>query len=92
MNLKQSILDSPLTFRPLEGQIQGLEDVAFKDTEIVFVIMPDGQNLRIEGDVDKIQEGTTAEYQIGSVKPFYDNQRNKRVEIMALDIERCETS
>jgi hypothetical protein len=36
MNLKQSILDSPLTFRPLKGQLRGLEDVAFKDTEIVL--------------------------------------------------------
>jgi hypothetical protein len=55
---------------------------------IIFVNIPDGENLRIEAEVDSTRQDGLGQYQIGSTRLFRDNNRNKRVEVTTLDIER----
>jgi hypothetical protein len=69
-----------------------MKDIKFKDTEVVFITTSTGQKLRIEAEIDRIFDSTTDEYQIGAINLFHDNQRNKRVEITTIDVERCETT
>jgi hypothetical protein len=55
---------------------------------IIFVNIPDGENLRIEAEVDYTLEHGLGQYQIGSTRLFRDDRRNKRVEVTTLDMER----
>jgi hypothetical protein len=56
--------------------------------EIIFVNIPDGENLRIEAEVDQATENGLGQYQIGTTRLFRDSRRNKRVEVTTIDIER----
>lgn len=84
----RKIVESPHRFCPVQARIAGLEDVQPKHTGILFVKIPDGENLRIEAEVDNTLQNGLGQYQIGSTRVFRDNRRNKRVEVTTLDIER----
>jgi hypothetical protein len=84
----QKIVGSPHCFCPAQARIINLEDVQPKHTGIIFVNVPDGENLRIEAEVDYTSEDGLGQYQIGTTRLFRDDRRNKRVEVTTLDIER----
>ena len=90
MKTREKIVDWPERFCPLESRIVGLKDVEFKHAEIIFVRMPDGANLRIEAEVDKVLESVKGQFQIGTIRLFKDDRRNKRVDITMVDVERYE--
>jgi hypothetical protein len=86
--MRQRIVESPHYFCPVQARIPSLEDIKPKHMGIIFVNIPDGENLRIEADVDYTLEGGLGQYQIGTTQLFRDDRRNKRVEVTTLDIER----
>lgn len=75
-------------FTPAQSQMTRTQDIEAKHTGVIFVTSPSGQDFRIEADLDLVSTCETGEYQIGTTKLFYDNQRNKRVEVTIVDIER----
>jgi hypothetical protein len=91
MKTRQKIVDWSERFRPLESRIIGLKDAEFKHTEIIFVKTPDGANLRVEAEVDMVLESVKGQYQIGTIRLFKNDRRNKHVDITMIDIERYET-
>lgn len=61
----------------------------FKDTEIVFVTMPDvNLSLRLEAEIDRSNDGERDEYHVGTISMFHNHQRNKMMEITMVDIEK----
>jgi hypothetical protein len=86
--MRQKIVESPQYFCPVQARIPSLEDIKPKHMGIIFVNIPDGENLRIEADVDYTLDSGLGQYQIGTTQLFRDDRRNKRVEVTTLDIER----
>ena len=80
--------ESPHFFCPAQAKIFSLKDIKPKHMGIIFIDIPDGENLRIEAEVDYTREDGLGQYQIGSTRLFRDNKRNKRVEVTTIDIER----
>ena len=83
-------MDWPERFCPLDSRVIGLKDVEFKHTEIIFVQTPDGESLRVEAEVDKVLESVKGQYQIGTIRLFKNDRRNKCVDITTIDVERYE--
>ena len=80
------IVNSPHQFCPVESRTPSLQDIQPKHTEVIFVTIG-GQKLRIEADLDLVFESKRGQYQIGTTRAFYDNQRNRRLEVTTIDIE-----
>jgi hypothetical protein len=90
MKTIQTIVSRPADFCPMKSRISNLNDVqlAPKHTEIIFVRTNDGQELRLEGEIDSAFDGGPGKHQFGSTRLFRDDQRNKRVEVTTIDIGR----
>jgi hypothetical protein len=89
MKLRKKIVDWPERFRPAQGRTQSLEDVNFKDTEILSLTTQHGHNLRVEADIDvTYYDDNSVGYQVGSQSVFRNDQRNKRVDLSIIDPER----
>lgn len=84
----RKIIESPSTFCPVQSRIPSLQDVNPRHMEIIFVNIQDGDNLRIEAELDCAFESDSDQYQVGTTKLFRDDRRNKRVEVTTLDFER----
>lgn len=96
MNLLQKIVSRDQDFCPKSSNLMSLYEVQLypKYTEIIFVISPSGQSLRVETDIEVVYkheaDGITVirTCQLGTTRMFEDNHRNKRVEVTTVDIER----
>ncbi|RFU35360.1 hypothetical protein B7463_g1011, partial [Scytalidium lignicola] len=80
----------PELFSPAESRMQELKDVKPVHSEIIFVTTRGGQHLRVEADLDAILDESgnkTVGYLTGTVRLYYNNQRNKRFETTTVDIE-----
>lgn len=76
-------------YRPVGGNVACLEDVKWRDTEIVFVSRPGLQTTyRLEADIDHDYDDETDHYNIGTTRFFYDNRRNKMMDITVIDVEK----
>lgn len=75
---------------PVEGRNQDLADARFKHTGVMFVSLPTGEAVRVEVDIDTIYVDTsgTREYQYGGYRVFKDDDRNKRLDITTIDVEK----
>lgn len=92
-NVKKRILAWSSRYKPVEGSVRSIEEVQFKDTEVIFVTVggvgSNGQALRIEADIERIHTARKQdEYQMGTRRLFKDNETNKRLEITTIDIEK----
>ncbi|KAF4634051.1 hypothetical protein G7Y89_g4051 [Cudoniella acicularis] len=88
MKLKQKIIDMSSytgTFCTLNGDVWGTENVSFQDTMCFFFRNSQNIDVRIEADIDRSTEG---EYQIGTIRHFLNNARNKFIEIFSIDVEK----
>ncbi|KUJ20585.1 uncharacterized protein LY89DRAFT_771518 [Mollisia scopiformis] len=83
--LCQKILSWPEKFVPADGRYKLMQDVPFKDTEVIFFRTTDGP-FRLEVEIDTLAE--TGEYQVGSIRLFRDNNRNKRIRVTNVDVEK----
>jgi hypothetical protein len=101
MNLIQKITSRDQDFCPRKSKTNSLSDVTLdpKHTEIIFITLPKGQTLRLEADIEnvfmeKVEEGVHKvyrKYQLGTIRLFQNDQRNKRVEVTTVDIERYQS-
>lgn len=91
-NVMKRILAWPSRYKPVEGSVDRVEEVNFKNTEIIFVsvggVGSNGQALRIEADIERIHTRKEDEYQIGTRRLFKDNAINKKLEITTIDVEK----
>ncbi len=89
MKLRKKIVEWPERFRPAHGRTFSLEDVNFKDTEIIYVTTLKGDEYRVEADIDvTYDEDGSVRHQTGSYDVFRDDQSNKRVVLSVVDPER----
>jgi len=94
MRLRDEVLSWNERFRPVQGLTLSLEDVKFKNTEVIFVQMPSGEKYRIEADIDRRFDrdfenyDDEGEYQIGTMRLFKDNTTNRRLDATVVDLER----
>ncbi|CZR61112.1 uncharacterized protein PAC_11008 [Phialocephala subalpina] len=85
--LIHKILDWPERYKPADGKLRSLQEVGFKDTEIVFFETSDGP-FRIEAEIDRLDETKEGEYQAGATRLFKDHNRNKRIRVTTVDVEK----
>jgi hypothetical protein len=90
------IISSPERFCPVQPRTPDLKSTKSQDTEILF-IDTGNRKLRLEADIDNAnileqKDGShlkwVGQYQMGTTSCFEDNTRNKRAEVIAVDIER----
>ncbi len=81
-------------FGPVQGHVLYLEDVEFKNTEVIFVTTPSGNKVRIQAEIDRTYEtsGQDGGYQSGSIRIFHDKEKtednSRKIEITTVDVER----
>lgn len=86
--LRDKILDMAEKFGPADGKYKLIEDVPYKDTEIIFFHTTSDGPFRMEAEIDRIAETCNGEYQIGSTRMFRDHKRNKRLRVTNIDVEK----
>ncbi len=68
-------------------------DGRFKDTAVMMLETgtknQEPKRYRMEAEIDCTFETIPSEYQIGSVRLFFDNRTDKRIEVTTVNIERC---
>jgi hypothetical protein len=88
LKFKGAIVNDPDIFSATAGHTYNMTDmrqVQYRDTVCLFFETSQGVPIRVEGDIDRNYDG---EYQMGSYRPFWNNRRNKHLEITTVDIER----
>lgn len=88
MELRKTIVAQPQRFLPVGAKTMSLDNIKFKDTEVLFVSTRLGQNFRIEAEIDHLYENQVGEYQAGSTQMFTDKVRDDKVKITTVDVER----
>jgi hypothetical protein len=97
MKLRDEIIKSDHPrFVAAHGSTQDLQDIKFKNAEVVFITTSSGQGLRVEAEIDRVYECGTLGYQIGSVHLYrYEKSdkvrttgRNKLIQMTTIDIEK----
>jgi hypothetical protein len=87
--LRQRIIEWPKCFIPVGGNVKDLTGVKQKDTEIVFVEKAGTDvSYRIEAEIDHTHDEGFDHYNVGSIKFFYDNRRNRMMSITTIDLEK----
>lgn len=84
--LRAQILNWKSRFHPADNQTDRIEDVKFRDTEVIFMSLKGNRFVRVEAEVDRIFGGN--EYQLGTTQQFDDSKRNIRLDITTVDIEK----
>jgi hypothetical protein len=79
------IIANPEIFTSFYGINYALEEVEFSHMLCVFLKTSHRIPVRLEVDIDRNAED---KYQLGSMRYFRDNNRNKLVEVCNVDIER----
>lgn len=89
MKLGSKVVEWPERFRPAQARLASLEEMNFKDTEIISVTTNDGNKLRVEAEIDvRYDDEGSVEYQLGSYEVFRDDHSSRRVELSIIDPER----
>lgn len=90
LRMLDKIMSLPDYFRPAQSSLLYLQDVEFNYTAVLFVRTAEGQQYRIEADVDRTLEPLVGccPYQLGSNRLFYDNKTNRRIQVEILDVEK----
>jgi len=71
------------------GHVSQLEDVKYKDTQIVFVSKAGTEtSYRLEAEIDHDCDNGVDHYNVGTIKFFHNNKRNKMVDITVIDVEK----
>jgi hypothetical protein len=84
--LTRKFVGAPEVFTSIYGPHYPLEEVEISHMLCVYFRTPQNIPVRLEADIDRNGEN---QYQLGSIRYFRDNIRNKHVEICNIDIERC---
>lgn len=82
----EKVLTEPKIFGLADGGYN-LNSIPVKDTEIVFFTRR-GVPMRIEAELDRVSEYSTLSYQVGTTRLFQDHERNKRVRVTSVDVEK----
>ena len=95
MTLLQRIVSRGQDFCPKSSHLESLSHVQLrpKHTEIIIIVSPDGQSLRVETEIELVYKheangNTNNTYQLGTTRLFRNSDRDKRVEVTTVDIER----
>ena len=94
--MMKKILDWPERFGPVSGDQRPLEQINFKDSLCLFFRTTQGVPIRVEADVDRVEvdeeNNYAGIYQLGATRHYWDNRRNKHLEIVTIDIEKYGSS
>jgi hypothetical protein len=93
--MMKKILDWPERFGPVSVN-KTLEKINFQDSLCLFFRTTQGVPIRVEADVDRVEvddeNNDPGIYQMGTTRHYWDNRRNRHLEIVTIDIERYEES
>ena len=68
--------------------IATLKEVPAKHTMVMFARKDSGPEYRIEADIDLVSNSNAGQYQFGTTKYYLNNQRNKHLEIVSVDVDK----
>lgn len=94
--MMRKILDWPERYGPVNGDQSALEQVKFTNSLCLLFRTSQGVPVRSEADFDRVEaneeHGDPGIYQLGATRHYWDNRRNKHLEMVTIDIERYESS
>jgi len=79
--------DHPDKFFPFDYKTFHFKDVKPKHV-VVFFIDSTHLKLRLEAEIDVVDGVTKGKYQLGTTHLYRDNQRNQRIQITSIDVEK----
>lgn len=92
----QKIIEWHERYCPVNGDQIPLEQVGFTNSLCLFFRTSQGVPVRSEADFDKIEANEEHDdpgiYQMGATRHYWDNRRNKHLEMVTIDIERFVSS
>lgn len=87
--LKQRIIEWPSKFIPVSGNVADLADIKQKDTQVIFIQKAGtGLAYRLEAEIDHNSDEGIDHYNVGTIRFFADDKRNRMMSITNIDLEK----